>query len=203
MTVSGKHKKMPEQSDVSRRRFLAATSATLAATAVTLAAASLEVQNSSVPVAKGRTNRITDPGPTNRTLDLANPDSNVPPITDAGGFTVFKYPFSLSNKRVFEGGWSREVTVRELPISKTMAGVNMRLTAGGVRELHWHTAAAWAIMLYGTARITAVDANGRSFVADTGVGDLWYFPTGIPHSIQGLGPDGAEFLLALRRWKLF
>src|SRR5262249_39442614 len=28
-----------------------------------------------------------------------------------------------------------------------------------------------------------------------GVGDLWYFPAGIPHSIQGLEPDGCEFLL--------
>jgi oxalate decarboxylase len=27
-------------------------------------------------------------------------------------------------------------------------------------------------------------------------GDLWYFPSGIPHSIQGLPPDGCEFLLA-------
>jgi oxalate decarboxylase len=27
-------------------------------------------------------------------------------------------------------------------------------------------------------------------------GDLWFFPSGIPHSIQGLGPDGCEFLLA-------
>jgi oxalate decarboxylase len=27
------------------------------------------------------------------------------------------------------------------------------------------------------------------------VGDLWNFPSGIPHSIQGLGPDGCEFLL--------
>lgn len=26
-------------------------------------------------------------------------------------------------------------------------------------------------------------------------GDLWYFPPGIPHSIQGLKPDGAKFLL--------
>jgi oxalate decarboxylase/phosphoglucose isomerase-like protein (cupin superfamily) len=25
--------------------------------------------------------------------------------------------------------------------------------------------------------------------------DLWYFPSGIPHSIQGLGPDGTEFML--------
>jgi oxalate decarboxylase len=50
-------------------------------------------------------------------------------------------------------------------------------------------------MLYGTARITAVDAQGNNFVDDVGVGDLWYFPSGIPHSIQGLGPDGCEFLL--------
>jgi len=87
------------------------------------------------------------------------------------------------------------VTVRELPVSKSMAGVNMRLTAGGVRELHWHTAGEWAIMLYGTARITAIDAEGKSFVADVKKNDLWYFPSGIPHSIQGLDPDGAEFML--------
>jgi oxalate decarboxylase len=71
----------------------------------------------------------------------------------------------------------------------------MRLTAGGVRELHWHKAAEWAYMLYGSARITAIDAEGRNFVDDVGVGDLWYFASGVPHSIQGLNPDGAEFLL--------
>jgi oxalate decarboxylase len=87
------------------------------------------------------------------------------------------------------------VTVRELPVSKSIAGVNMRLTAGGVRELHWHTAGEWAIMLYGTARITAIDADGRSFVADVKQNDLWYFPSGTPHSIQGLDPDGTEFML--------
>ena len=71
----------------------------------------------------------------------------------------------------------------------------MRLNAGGVRELHWHTAVEWAIMLYGTARITAIDNDGRSFVADTNKYDLWFFPSGIPHSIQGLEPDGCEFML--------
>jgi len=44
-------------------------------------------------------------------------------------------------------------------------------------------------------RITAIDNDGKSFVADVKKNDLWYFPTGIPHSIQGLGPDGGEFLL--------
>jgi len=138
----------------------------------------------------------TDPGPANKELDAQNPDSIWPPATDSKSLVKnFKYPFSFANKRVYQGGWSREVTVRELPVSKSMAGVNMRLTAGGVRELHWHTAGEWSIMLYGTARITAIDADGKRCVADVKKYDLWYFPTGIPHSIQGLGPDGCEFML--------
>jgi len=136
------------------------------------------------------------PGPSNPELQAQNPDSMWPPSTDSKSLVqTFKYPFSFANKRVYDGGWSREVTVRELPVSKSMAGVNMRLTAGGVRELHWHTSAEWAIMLYGTARITAIDAEGKSFVADTKKNDLWFFPSGVPHSIQGLEPDGCEFLL--------
>src|SRR5436190_8872698 len=138
----------------------------------------------------------SDPGPANTVLDGQNPDSIWPPGTDSKSLVQnFKYPFSFANKRTYEGGWSREVTVRELAVSKSLAGVNMRLTAGGVRELHWHTADEWAIVLYGTARITAIDREGKSFVADTKQYDLWYFPSGIPHSIQGLGPDGAEFML--------
>jgi oxalate decarboxylase len=93
------------------------------------------------------------------------------------------------------GGWTRQVTVRDLAISKKMAGVQMRLISGGVRELHWHVGAEWALMLYGSARITAVDQEGRSHISDVNQGDLWIFPGGIPHSIQGLGADGCEFLL--------
>src|ERR1700686_3815092 len=138
----------------------------------------------------------SDPGPANPGLDAQNPDSIWPPPTDSKSLVQnFKYPFSFANKRTYEGGWSREVTVRELPVSTSMAGVNMRLTAGGVRELHWHTAGEWAIILYGSARITAIDRDGKSFVADVKQNDLWYFPSGIPHSIQGLDPDGTEFML--------
>jgi oxalate decarboxylase len=138
----------------------------------------------------------TDPGPANRVLDGQNPDSMWPAGTDSKSLVQnFKYPFSFANKRVYDGGWSREVTVRELPVSKTLAGVNMRLTAGGFRELHWHTASEWAIMLYGSARLTAIDLDGKSFVADVNKNDLWFFPPGIPHSIQGLNPDGCEFML--------
>src|SRR5438309_11891320 len=137
----------------------------------------------------------TDPGPRNFDRDAQNPDLLVPPSTDHGTLPNLRFSFSDAHMRLETGGWTRQITARELGVSTTIAGVNMRLNAGGVRELHWHKAAEWAYMLYGTARITAVDAQGHNFVDDLGVGDLWYFPSGIPHSIQGLGPDGCEFLL--------
>ena len=176
---------------LSRRDFLEASSGAIAAAGVNSVAALPEQD----PAQPGYARRKSDPGPVNPELDEQNQSSFDPPETDAGGVPPFKYPFSISHKRLHTGGWSREVTVRELPVSKSMAGVDMRLTAGGIRELHWHTAAEWAFMLYGSARITAIDNEGKSFVADVGENDLWFFPPGIPHSIQGLNPDGAEFLL--------
>src|SRR6202008_1035714 len=137
----------------------------------------------------------TDPGPRNISRDRQNPDLLVPPSTDHGTLPNLRFSFADAHMRLEEGGWTRQVTVRELGISKNIAGVNMRLNAGGVRELHWHKAAEWAYMLTGTARITAIDPDGHYFVDDVGVGDLWYFPPGVPHSIQGLSPDGCEFLL--------
>ena len=184
----------PNKDLYSRRGFLGMGSAALAAAGLVSAHRCRGPRNSG-PIQPRPTAARVLPGPTNPPLDAQNPDSNLPPATDAGGVQTFKYPFALSHKRMQEGGWSREVTVRELAVSKSIAGVDMRLTAGGVRELHWHTAAEWAFMLYGNARITAIDLDGKSFVADVTEGDLWYFPTGIPHSIQGLNPDGAEFLL--------
>ena len=127
--------------------------------------------------------------------EAQNPDLLNPPATDSGTLPNLRFSFADAHVRQSSGGWTRQVTARELGVSKSIAGVNMRLNAGGVRELHWHKQAEWSYMLYGTARITAIDPQGRNFVDDVGVGDLWYFPGGVPHSIQGLGPDGCEFLL--------
>src|SRR5277367_4152507 len=180
----------------SRRGFLGVGSAALAIGMLSASdAAGQDQKQDQKPYPTKGDKSSSAPGPGNAAIDAQNPDSFLPPPTDAGGVQTFKYPFGISHKRMQEGGWSREVTVRELAVSKSIAGVDMRLTAGGVRELHWHTAAEWSIMLYGNARITGLDAEGKSFVADITEGDLWYFPTGIPHSIQGLKPDGCEFLL--------
>ena len=137
----------------------------------------------------------TDPGPRNIARDRQNPDVLNPPPTDQGTLPNLRFSFADAHVRQTSGGWSRQVTARELPISQDIAGVDMRLNAGAIRELHWHNPAEWAFKLYGNARITGFDQDGRYFVGDVGVGDLWYFPSGVPHSIQGLGPDGCEFLL--------
>lgn len=71
----------------------------------------------------------------------------------------------------------------------------MRLDEGVIRELHWHKEAEWAYVLEGSVRVTALDTEGGSFIEDLHKGDLWYFPSGHPHSLQGLSPNGTEFLL--------
>jgi oxalate decarboxylase len=177
--------------DVTRRTLLAAT----AAGGILTATAAVAQTNESVPQPQRPGHGGTDPGPRNLARDRQNPDLLVPPATDHGTLPNLRFSFSDSHVRQVSGGWTRQVTVRELGVSKDIAGVNMRLNAGGVRELHWHKAAEWAYMLYGSARITAIDAQGHNFVDDVGVGDLWYFASGVPHSIQGLNPDGCEFLL--------
>lgn len=134
-------------------------------------------------------------GAENPEMSLQNPDILVPPKTDSGTMPNLKFPYAQTHMRIEHGGWSREVTVREMPASKTIAGVNMHLEPGGVRELHWHKEAEWSFMIKGEARITAISPDGREFVDDVKEGDLWYFPSGIPHSIKGLG-SGAEFILA-------
>lgn len=176
---------------VSRRKFLELGSAALGTAAI---GATSQSTNKTSQAERDRSG--TNPlGPDDQVLHDENRDSVVPPPTDHGNVDPFKYPFTYSHKRTEEGGWARQVTMRDLPVSTTIAGVNMRLTAGGIRELHWHTAGEWSIMLYGGARITCLDAQGKPFLDDVKAGDLWFFPTGMPHSIQGLKPDGCEFLL--------
>jgi oxalate decarboxylase len=137
-----------------------------------------------------------DPGPQNRAIADQFPKAFTPPATDVGDLPQFWASFNNAPRRVQDGGWARQVTQADFQISKAISGVNMRLGAGGVRELHWHQAAEWGYMSYGNCRVTVLDPSGRAYVDDVKEGDLWYFPVGYPHSLQGLGPDGCEFILA-------
>ena len=185
--------------NLSRRGVLAATAAGGAAVTAKLARAA-SFGNPDLPP-EGALN-VTDP----RTLAIPGPHDAGLARTNAGlprsaGYRC-RQPAGVLGllqpraRRIQDGGWGRQVTQAEFAISSEIAGVNMRLSAGGIRELHWHQQAEWAIMTYGHCRVTVLDAQGRASVADVEEGDLWYFPAGLPHSLQGLGPDGAEFVLA-------
>lgn len=54
--------------------------------------------------------------------------------------------------------------------------------------------AEWGYVYAGEVLVSAVDEDGRSQVDRLGVGDIWYFPKGSAHTVQGLA-DENEYLL--------
>jgi oxalate decarboxylase len=115
---------------------------------------------------------------------------------DSGDLPDFRFPLERTEAKVVGGNTARESTVVELPIATGIAGVSMRLEPGGMRELHWHaTAAEWGYLVEGRCRTTVLSPDGSAETNDFDPGDVWYFPKGHPHSIQGLGPGICHFVL--------
>jgi oxalate decarboxylase len=191
---------------MSRRDVLATTAVAGVVTAATMTAATAAPQKSPISYGnpddppQGAVNAtnprsVTDPGPQNPAIRSQFPSAFSPPPTDVGNMPLSWASFNNAPRRIQNGGWAREVTQSDFAVASTLSGVNMRLTSGGIREMHWHQFAEWAYMTYGGCRITILDQEGRPYIADVKEGDLWYFPAGLPHSLQGLGPDGCEFLI--------
>ena len=184
---------------ISRRTMLAATAASGAASAAAAARAASFGNPDEPPQGavntRGNPASTSDPGPRSPPLAGQFPSAQSPPPTDVSDMPMFWASFNNAPKRIQNGGWARQVTQFDFAISESISGVDMRLTAGGIREMHWHLAAEWGFMSYGACRVTVLDERGRAYVADVKEGDLWYFPSGLPHSLQGLGPDGCEFIL--------
>ena len=196
----------------SRRDMLAATAVGGAVTAATMTTANATPVKSDISFGnpndppQGAINAknprsITDPGPQNPAIRDQFPGAFSPPATDVGSMPLSWASFNNAPRRIQNGGWARQVTQDSFAVADTISGVNMRLTSGGIREMHWHQFAEWAYMTYGTCRITTLDELGRPYIADVKEGDLWYFPAGLPHSLQGLGPDGCEFLICFDEGK--
>jgi oxalate decarboxylase len=123
--------------------------------------------------------------------------NNVPdPLLAGEELPTFKFELEKSEGRVIGGSYGKEATVKQLPISKGIAGVSMKLEPGATRELHWHaTAAEWAFVVEGRCRTTVGDPQGGSETNDFEPGDIWYFPRGHGHSIQCLGHEPCHFIL--------
>jgi oxalate decarboxylase len=115
---------------------------------------------------------------------------------DKDEIPTFRFAMEQQRGKVAEGGTAKEATVHQLPISKGLAGVSMRLKPGGMRELHWHAnAAEWAFVLKGRVRTTVIGPDRTSETNDFDPGDVWYFPRGHGHAVQNLGNEEAHFIL--------
>jgi oxalate decarboxylase len=109
---------------------------------------------------------------------------------------TFKFELEKSDGKVVGDSYGKEVTVKQLPISKGIAGVSMKIEPGAMRELHWHaTAAEWAFVIEGRVRTTVIDPQGRAETNDFDPGDVWYFPRGHGHMLECLGDEPCRFIL--------
>ena len=119
-----------------------------------------------------------------------------PPVLAGAELPSFRFRLGVVTPKSWDGGWAKEATVVEFPVSQKLAGVLMSLAPGGLRELHWHTnAAEWAYVISGRCRVTTIDPHGHCEIVDFGPGDVWYFPRGHGHSIQGIGSEDCLFVL--------
>jgi oxalate decarboxylase len=117
-----------------------------------------------------------------------------PPPLAGAELPSFRYPMGAQAEHLYDGGWAKQATVAEFPVSEKLAGVLMQLSAGALRELHWHAnAAEWGYVLSGHCCTTIIDPEDHADVVDFGPGDVWYFPRGHGHSIQAI--DDCLFLL--------
>jgi oxalate decarboxylase len=123
--------------------------------------------------------------------------NNVPdPLLAGKDLPTFKFALEKSQGKVIGNSFGKEATVTQLPISKGIAGVSMRLEPGAMRELHWHaTAAEWAFVIEGRVRTTVIDPQGNAETNDFDVGDIWYFPRGHGHMLECLGATPCQFIL--------
>ena len=97
--------------------------------------------------------------------------------------------------RLETGGWARQVTVRERGIAKSIAGVNMRLNAGGVRELHWHpNVDEWQYCIEDQVRMGIFAASGQARSFDFRAGDVGYLPLAMGHYIENTNATPLRFL---------
>lgn len=159
-------------------------------------------------------------GGTNNLIDVQNPSNLGQEPTDSGVVLNLKWRFSDSKSVLFNGGWAREQVITDLPSSTDISGAQQHLKKGAFRELHWHRVVStptesgirpifhswltsrqseWAFVYAGRVAISAVNENGENQYEILGPGDIWFFPKGVAHGVQGLDDDNEVSLARKRR----
>jgi len=174
--------------DFDRRQFLGATA--LGSGLVTFSSLAEATDKFMAKAGDGGFGRDAQRLPTGDAVAYHNPE-------DVGSIPDFRYSLDGSKPKVTSGGWAKEATVHQFPISKGIAGVHMYLDPGASRELHWHAIAAeWAFVISGRCQTMVLEPSGASEINNFEPGDLWYFAKGHGHSIQTIGDEPCHFILS-------
>ncbi|RYP24969.1 hypothetical protein DL765_000197 [Monosporascus sp. GIB2] len=103
--------------------------------------------------------------------------------TDNGNVPSPKWNFSDSEARILRWGWVRESLVTDLPSSHDIAGAQQHLLRGRM-----------GICIQQHRADLGGQRSGQYDAATIRISDIWYFPEGVTHTIQGL-EDEKEYLL--------
>ena len=108
----------------------------------------------------------------------------------------FRYRLEQQAPKAFNGGVTRGASVVEFPVSTGIAGVSMRLGPGtDSRAALACQRRGMGLRCRGSCRTTILHPDGSAYIDTFDAGDVWYFPRGYGHSIQGLGPGECHFIL--------
>lgn len=96
------------------------------------------------------------------------------------------YNYALGSQPLHEypGGYYRAASTTNFPTSTALSGALNVLKPGGMRELHWHAADEWAIVINGSCRGLVMQygtdhpINSWDYMA----GDVWYATISAFHS---------------------
>src|ERR1700720_654822 len=196
MTAHVKEKPM-----FSRRHVLATAAAGVAMSTTAAAAASFGNPDDPPQGAINAKNpvSVTDPGPQNPPIRDQFPSAFSPPPTDVGSMPQIWASFNNAPRRIQDGGWAREVTQADFAISTTIYGVNMRLSAGGIREMHWHpNADEWQYWIKGKGQMTIFNTGPNAVTMDFNAGDIGYVKKNLGHYIKNTGDTDLQFLEVFR-----
>ncbi|CAM1510087.1 Fc.00g004220.m01.CDS01 [Cosmosporella sp. VM-42] len=117
-------------------------------------------------------------GPDPRTHEKLGPDLYAPPGANTGDVPNAMWPLGLSYNR--------------LGSQASADKPNNRIKWSSLLPPPWLD--EWSLITNGCVRVAAINDEGKSFIDDLCAGDVWFFPEGIPHTLQALD-QGVEFLL--------
>ena len=142
---------------------------------------------------------LTDPGPHSPAIADQFAAANSPPAGDTNDLPQFWASFNNAAKRIQNGGWARQASQADFAISSTITGVDMRLTAGGIRELHWHpNADEWQYYIKGKAQVGVFTAGPRFQTTNFNPGDIGYVLRNNGHYVRNIGNTDLQFLKVFR-----